>query len=334
MTISTQAPIHLTFVGGGHLAQAIISGILSSTNPWALKCNIAVTARRAEHVQELQSRYPQLLVTDNNLDKRIWQDARRSHRTSTQDSTTSPILFICTRPADVPTVSKQLAPTLESLDPSVRPTVVTMCPGITVSQLQDWLPTGTAIVRSMPNTPVEVRQGATGLFASEDATVRVNHVKTVLEEVSPLVTIVPEESMLDVVAAVSGSGPAHFFFVIESMVAAAESMGLPREAAEPLVIQSCLGAGYLASASSKSVADLRKEVCVPGGSTEKAISHLDQNGVQTLFKVAIQKSLDANLKMQFSVHVWIKYNLEGRDGLLAQKRLDITQTDPGYNGVY
>lgn len=95
------------------------------------------------------------------------------------------------------------------------------------------------------------------------------------------------------------SGPAHFFFVIESMVAAAESMGLPREAAEPLVIQSCLGAGYLASASSKSVADLRKEVCVPGGSTEKAISHLDQNGVQTLFKVAIQKSLDANLKMQF-----------------------------------
>ncbi|KAE8395436.1 pyrroline-5-carboxylate reductase dimerization-domain-containing protein [Aspergillus alliaceus] len=299
MTISTQGPVHLTFVGGGHLAQAIVSGILSSTSTWTLKCSIAVTARRPEHIQELQSRYPQLLVTDNNLDQRIWKDARISQQSSPQANATSPILFICTRPADVPTVAKQLAPTLESFDPPVRPTVVTVCPGITVSQLQAWLPTGTAIVRSMPNTPVEFRQGATGLFASEDATLRVNHVKTVLEEVSPLVSIVPEESMLDVVAAVSGSGPAHFFFVIESMVAAAESMGLSREAAEPLVIQSCLGAGFLARASSKPVANLRKEVCVPGGSTEKAISHLNQCGVQELFKVAIQKSLDANLKMRF-----------------------------------
>ena len=196
-TLPTQErPVQLTFIGGGHLAQAIISGILSSTNTWTLDCDMAVTARRPEHVQELQSRYPQLLVTDNNLDQRIWQDTRISRPIS--------IVFLCTRPADIPTVAKQLAPTLESFGPSARPTVVTMCPGITVSQLQDWLPTGTAIVRSMPNTPVEVRQGATGLFASGEATSRVNDVQTVLEEVSPLVTIVPEESMLDVVAAISG----------------------------------------------------------------------------------------------------------------------------------
>ena len=188
--------VQLTFIGGGHLAQAIISGILSSTNAWTVNCDMAVTARRPEHVQELQSRYPQLLVTDNNLDQRIWQDTRISRPIS--------IIFLCTRPADIPTVTKQLAPTLESFDPVVRPTVVTMCPGITVSQLQDWLPTSTAIIRSIPNTPVEVRQGTTGLFASGDATLRVNDVQRVLEEVSPLVTIVPEESMLDVVAAISG----------------------------------------------------------------------------------------------------------------------------------
>lgn len=188
--------VQLTFIGGGHLAQAIISGILSSTNAWTMNCDMAVTARRPEHVQELQSRYPQLLVTDNNLDQRIWQDTRISRPIS--------IIFLCTRPADIPTVTKQLAPTLESFDPAVRPTVVTMCPGITVRQLQDWLPTSTALIRSMPNTPVEVRQGTTGLFASGDATLRVNDVQRVLEEVSPLVTIVPEESMLDVVAAISG----------------------------------------------------------------------------------------------------------------------------------
>ncbi|OJJ36077.1 hypothetical protein ASPWEDRAFT_41310 [Aspergillus wentii DTO 134E9] len=299
MTISTHDPIRLAFIGGGHLAQAIISGILSSTNPWTLNCDITVTARRPEHIQQLQSRFPQLRVTDNNLDQRIWQDTEILRHNPTQDNAPPPILFLCTRPADIPTVAKQLAPALESLDPSVRPTIVTMCPGITVSQLQSWLPAGTAIIRSMPNTPVEVREGATALFASADATLRVNHVKLVLEEVSPLVSIVEQESMLDVVAAVSGSGPAHFFFVIESMVAAAEAMGLPRDAAEPLVVQSCLGAGFLAKASSKPVASLRKEVCVPGGSTEKAISHLNQSGVQELFRVAMQKSLDANLKMRF-----------------------------------
>lgn len=96
------------------------------------------------------------------------------------------------------------------------------------------------------------------------------------------------------------SGPAHIFFVIESMVAATESMGLSREISEPLVIQTCIGAGVLAQATSKSVATLREEVCVPGGSTEKAISHLDQNGFQEMMKTAIQKSLYANLKMRFA----------------------------------
>lgn len=196
-TLPTQdGPVQLTFFGGGHLAQAIISGILSSSNAWTMNCDMAVTARRPEHVQGLQSRYPQLLVTGNNLDQRIWQDTRISRPIS--------IVLLCTRPADIPTVSKQLAPTLEAFDPAVRPTVVTMCPGITVSQLQDWLPPGTAIVRSMPNTPVEVQQGATGLFASGEATSRINDVQTVLEEVSPPVTIVPEESKLGVVAAISG----------------------------------------------------------------------------------------------------------------------------------
>lgn len=204
MTITLQNPIHLTFIGGGHLAQAIISGILSSTNHWTLDCDIVVTGRREEHLQELRSRYPRILVSDDNLDPRIWQDSRISRPGLTNNNAKSHILFLCTRPADIPAVAKQLAPTLDSFDPNDRPTVVTLCPGITISQLQGWLPTGTAVVRLMPNTPVECRQGATGLFASGVATNRINYVKMVFEEVSLLVTIVPEESMLDVVAAISG----------------------------------------------------------------------------------------------------------------------------------
>ncbi|KAL4954841.1 hypothetical protein BDW69DRAFT_183157 [Aspergillus filifer] len=293
---TTLHPINLTFIGGGHLAQAILSGILTSAAPWTQQCSIAVTARRHEHARRLETQFPQphVLVSADNLDPHIWEATRTAKQS---------ILFICTRPADIPPLAKQLAPVLQQIPPQDRPTVVTMCPGITVAQLKGWLPADTAIVRTMPNTPVEERQGATGLFAAdledELGRLRVQHVKSVLETVSPLVTVVKEEPLLDVVAAVSGSGPAHFFLIIESMVVAAEAMGLDRETAEPLVIQSCLGAGFLARASSKPVDELRKEVCVPGGSTESAIQHLQSSGVGELFREALQRSLDANRKMRF-----------------------------------
>ncbi|KAL4961592.1 pyrroline-5-carboxylate reductase family protein [Aspergillus stella-maris] len=289
------APMHLTFIGGGHLAQAILNGILTSSTPWIQQCSIAITARRPERAQTLKTEFPQpsLLVSSDNVDSRIW-DATRTAEHS--------ILFICTRPADIPPPTKQLAPILGSFAPRDRPTVVTMCPEITVAQLQGWLPPDTAIVRTMPNTPVEERQGAKGLFAAglddELGRARVQHVKSVLESVSPVVTIVKEEELLDVVAAVLGSGPAHFFQVTESMVVAAEAMGLDRETAEPLVIQSCLGAGFLARASSKSVSELREEVCVPGGSTEKAIEYLRENGLGEMFREAMERSLDANREMR------------------------------------
>jgi pyrroline-5-carboxylate reductase len=105
---------------------------------------------------------------------------------------------------DVPIVSTELASTLEAIDSDSRPTVLTMCPGITVKQLQSWLPHGTCVVRTMPNSPVGCRQGATGLFASENASHRIDVVATTLRDVSPAVVPLLEERLLDVVAAVAG----------------------------------------------------------------------------------------------------------------------------------
>jgi pyrroline-5-carboxylate reductase len=189
-------PSRLTFVGGGNLAQALLCGIYAKS-AWKDDCNITVTARRPEHARELQKKFPAAFVTLDNLDPAIWQPAQ-------EDRDGSHTLIICTRPADVPGVTARLAPMLEAMDIDVRPTIVTMCPGICVEQLQSWLPNGTPIVRSMPNTPVACCQGATALYPSQEALSRVDQVVTVLQDISPAVCVLPEEFLLDVVAAISG----------------------------------------------------------------------------------------------------------------------------------
>lgn len=189
-------PDRLTFIGGGHLARAVISGIYSSNVSWKDACPISVTARRTEHAEQLNKSYPKAFVTTNNLHPAIWA--------ADSKPPTDHVVFICTRPKEVLEVCREIASTLETFKGSARPTVVTMCPGISVAQLQSWLPKGVPIVRSMPNLPVTCREGATALFASADAVSRVELVASVLREVSPAVSVLPEESLLDVAASISG----------------------------------------------------------------------------------------------------------------------------------
>lgn len=197
MEASATVPNRLTFIGGGCLAQALLSGIYSTNNNWRDECQISVTARRQEQIEELKGKFPLATVTNNNLDPVIWN-------TSASQRSDLHVIFICTRPIDVPQVCLELASVIKCVDVTARPTVVTMCPGILVAQLQSWLPEETPIVRSMPNTPVMCRQGATALFPSESALSRVELVATVIREVSPVISILPQESLLDVVAAISG----------------------------------------------------------------------------------------------------------------------------------
>lgn len=193
------APDRLTFIGGGHLAQAVINGIYSSDTEWEDTCAIAVTARRTEHAEQLTQLYPKALATTNNLHPSIWKASADG------GGSNSHVVFICTRPGEVPHVCREIAGALGTLEGEARPTVVTMCPGISVAQLQSWLPPGTPIVRSMPNLPVTRCEGATALFPSADAAGRsVDVVASVLRVVSPAVSVLPEESLLDVAASISG----------------------------------------------------------------------------------------------------------------------------------
>ncbi|KAH8129752.1 pyrroline-5-carboxylate reductase [Trichoderma asperelloides] len=290
MESEKSTPNQLTFIGGGCLAQALISGIYSTTSGWRDGCKISVTARRWEQIDELKAKFPLATVTNNNLDPAIWS-------TVTSQQSDSHVVLICTLPIDVPKICLELASIIKTLDVASRPTVVTMCPGISVAQLQSWLPEETPIVRSMPNTPVMCRQGATALFPSDRALSRIELVAAVFREVSPAISVLPQESLLDVVAAISGSAPAHFYYLIESMIAAAESHGLPTDIARSLIVQSCVGSGLLSQETDRSIHTLRKDVCVPGGSTEKAINYLAENSFPKIVQDAVGKSLRANREM-------------------------------------
>lgn len=248
----------------------------------------------------------------NNNDPAIWE-LELSPAPVEQSRASSHVLFICTRPVDIAGVCRELALTLANIAIDLRPMIVTMCPGITIGQLQSWLPYGTTVVRTMPNTPVECGEGATGIFPSPDAGAhRVALVSTALRITSPTIAVLEEESLLDVVAAISGyvlstltlglcvirSAPAHFYYIMEALIAVGEKHGLPPDMAKQLVAQSCLGAGQLARDTFAGVHELRTGVCVPGGSTEKAIAHLEETGLMGVIKAAVGRSLDANRLMK------------------------------------
>lgn len=207
----TRKTHHLTFIGGGTLACAILDGLSEYDASAAIKSgqtteySVSITARRQERVGELSQRYPGAYVTDDNDDEKLWLFAK-------DNVPAAHTILICTQPQSTFDVceSIRLAHEKSSLPCNNLPTVVTMCPGITISKLESWLSLHNdqkpfTVVRTMPNTPVSIRQGATALFTSRHATdAEVESVIALFRIFSPCVERLAEEDLLDVAAAVSG----------------------------------------------------------------------------------------------------------------------------------
>ena len=161
--------------------------------------------------------------------------------------------------------------------------MISVAAGIRETSLRDWLGDQTAIVRCMPNTPALVQSGATALYAnarvSEDQR---SLAETVMRAVG-LALWVEDESQMDAVTALSGSGPAYFFLTMEAMSAAGEELGLSRETAHLLTLQTALGAARMAIESSETPEHLRHRVTSPGGTTERALEVLEHGGVRDIF---------------------------------------------------
>lgn len=169
----------------------------------------------------------------------------------------------------------------------LKPLIISIAAGIRVSSIQRWLKSDLAIVRCMPNTPALIQAGATGLYANAAVTEsQRDFAESVLRAVG-LTLWVNEESQIDAVTAVSGSGPAYIFLVIEAMQTAAESLGLSPEQSRLLCLQTVFGAAKMALEDAEPVSRLREQVTSKGGTTEKALEVLQQGGLVDLFREAI-----------------------------------------------
>jgi len=186
----------------------------------------------------------------------------------------------------------------EALRPSLTPNqlVVSIAAGITCASLHNWLG-DQPIVRCMPNTPALLRQGVSGLFANERVSAGQRDQAEELLSAVGIALWLDKEQQLDAVTAVSGSGPAYFFLLIEAMTAAGEKLGLPRETAARLTLQTALGAAHMAVSSDVEAAELRRRVTSPAGTTEAAIKTFQAGGFEALVEKALGAAAHRSAEM-------------------------------------
>ena len=165
--------------------------------------------------------------------------------------------------------------------------LISIAAGISISSLESWAGDDLAIVRAMPNTPALINTGITALFANSRVSLEQrNQAESIMCAVGKVVWI-KEETLMDTVTAVSGSGPAYFFYFMEALEQAAIEEGLDKNTARLLTLETALGAARLAIETTKSPSELRDQVTSPGGTTEAAIQVLEQVGMSQILKTAV-----------------------------------------------
>ncbi|MDO9331253.1 MAG: pyrroline-5-carboxylate reductase [Pseudomonas sp.] len=186
----------------------------------------------------------------------------------------------------------------EAIRPSLKPNqlVVSIAAGITCASMNNWLG-AQPIVRCMPNTPALLRQGVSGLFATDEVNAEQRQQAEELLSAVGIALWLNEEQQLDAVTAVSGSGPAYFFLLIEAMTAAGVKLGLPADIAAQLTVQTALGAAHMAVASDVDAAELRRRVTSPAGTTEAAIKSFQAGGFEALVEKALGAAAHRSAEM-------------------------------------
>ena len=257
------SPDQIAFIGGGNMARSLIGGLVARGQaPQAI--------RVAEPVASLRDAL-----------QRDFGVACAGHALAAADGADVWVLAV------KPQVMREVCTALAELAQERRPLVVSIAAGITTGQLDRWLGGGMAIVRAMPNTPALLGVGITGLFANArtDDAQRAN-ATALLEAVGPAVWI-DDESTMDAVTAVSGSGPAYVFLLAEAMQAAGVAQGLSPDAARALVRQTLLGAATMLVRQDEPADVLRARVTSPGGTTQAAIETFEAGGFRELVDHAI-----------------------------------------------
>jgi pyrroline-5-carboxylate reductase len=253
-------------LGAGKAGEALVAGLLSSG--WAQPADIVATARRQERLDELTERYG---IETTTLNSAAVKGAE--------------VVVIAVKPQDIEALLGDVGGVLESSQ-----TVLTIAAAIPTALIERHVGEGVPVVRAMPNAPVTVHEGMSGIAPGAHAgESELALAEEILGSVGRSVRV--DEAYMDAVTAVSGSGPAYFALLAESMIEAGILLGLSREISTDLVVQTMLGTAKLLRDEGMHPVELREMVTSPGGTTISAIRELEQAGVRAAFLNAIQAAM-------------------------------------------
>ncbi|MCW9025288.1 MAG: pyrroline-5-carboxylate reductase [Gammaproteobacteria bacterium] len=257
--------LKIGFIGGGNMARSLIGGLIASG---ASNEKILVSAIDETHLSSLRTDFG-IRTTTNNQDIVDECDV---------------VVF-----AVKPQVLKDVCTALNTRSECLY---LTVAAGIPTSSLMNWLGSDLAIVRAMPNTPALLRAGATALFANQHTSEEQKESAESIMRAVGLALWVNTEAQMDAVTALSGSGPAYFFQLMEHMITAAHDLGLDANTARLLTVQTAFGAAKMALEIEKDPATLRQNVTSPGGTTEQAINTFAEGGFEQLVNQALRAARD------------------------------------------
>lgn len=253
----------IVFIGGGNMGRALLGGLIADGMPAE---RLAAAEPEPERRAALASEF-----------------GMRTARQGADLVGAAAVLVLAVKPQ----VLREVACALAGHFGTHRPLVVSIVAGVTEADIDTWLGGDFPIVRCMPNTPALVRQGISALHANARVTAEQRaQAQRILAAVGSVVWV-SDEALLDAVTALSGSGPAYFFAVMEAMERAGETLGLPSDVARQLTLQTALGAAVLATQSADPPAVLRAQVTSPGGTTQAALEVLQAGGLDALFQNAL-----------------------------------------------
>lgn len=262
----------ICFVGAGNMANAIIGGLVQNG---FMASNIIASAPSKEHLEQIKANWGVTTSSDNGISVKQ-----------------ADIIVLSVKPQVLKQVCEELSAHLAH-----QPLIISIAAGVELNSLNKWLGSQHAIVRCMPNTPAQVLKGASGLIANEHVSQEQRVLSAELFSGIGVVEWLAAESQMHSVTALSGSGPAYIFLMIEAMEAAAIKQGMDASTARKLAAQTVLGAAQMVLNSDVAPAQLKKNVMSPGGTTERAIQVFEQNNLLGIVDNAMQAAADRSVEL-------------------------------------
>ena len=268
--------VKLGFVGAGNMARSLIGGLLKQ----GLSANHIMTSDPSAECQDAARALGVNVLPDN------------AALVAKAD-----VLVLAVKPQ----VMKEVVVPLVGSLAKRKPLVISIAAGINSDAIKTWSGVDLPIVRCMPNTPALVQLGATGLFANGFVSAEQKVLAQAMLEAVGIALWVEREEQLDAVTALSGSGPAYYFLLMELMQKSGEALGLSPEAASELTLQTALGAAKMAIESDVDAAELRRRVTSPNGTTQAAIESFQASGIESAvanaLKAAHQRSIELSRQL-------------------------------------